>query len=203
MSPTLKQEEYECSTSCPPITSFSMCKANHFIVSSPYPDHLLELATLDEPSKELAIVLQELTPNEGYLDLPYDQAFNWSTILPKLSPNFPATEFYIVAFQSHLALSSVNSGIVDELHAQDKLSHFEASESGGLLKYWFGVPASDRRNLATCVWTNRDWALKASTLPQHVKARGIVWRGVYESWAVEKYTLSVGGGNKWAIDKFQ
>jgi hypothetical protein len=68
------------------------------------------------------------------------------------------------------------------------------------LKYWFGVPAPDRRNLATCVWTNNDWALKASALPQHVKARNIVWRGVYESWAVEKYKLRVGGGNKWAIE---
>jgi len=173
------------------------------MVSSPYPDHLLDLSTLDEPSQEMATLLQELHANKGYLDLPYEQAFNWSTILSKLSPNFPAAEYYIVVFRSCLALSSVNSELFVELHAHDKLSHLEANESGGLLKYWFGVPAADRRNLATCVWANRDWALKASRLPQHTKAMEIIWRGVYESWDVERYKLNVGGGKQWTISEFQ
>jgi hypothetical protein len=32
----------------------------------------------------------------------------------------------------------------------DYESHREACESGGLLKYWFGGPSEERRNLATC-----------------------------------------------------
>ena len=197
------QHKLEYSQSSSPIRSFNMNEAEKFIVSSPYIDHLLNLATVDEPYKELAILLQDLQPNEGYLDLPYDQAFNWSTILSKLSPNFPAQQFYIVVFRSHLAASAINSELLTELYTQDKISHMEATESGGLLKYWYGVPAPDRRNLATCVWINRSWALKASRLPHHVKAMKIVWRGVYESWTVEKYTLNVGGDKKWMIEKIQ
>ena len=184
-------------------TSLDIHDGNKLILSSPYLNHLLNSEFMDAPSKELAILLQDLQPNDTYLDLPYDQAFNWAVLLSKLSPDFPATEFYIVAFCSCLALSSVNSEILAELHFLDKLSHFEASESGGLLKYWFGVPGVDRRNLATCVWTNRDYALKASGLPQHTMAKHIVWRGVYESWTVEQYKLNVGGAEKWKIEKLK
>jgi hypothetical protein len=189
----------ECMLSNALSTSFGTHGGNKLIISSPYPDHLLNCEFMDAPSKELAILLQNLQPN----DLPYDEAFNWAVILSKLSPDLPATEFYIVAFRSCLALSSVNSELLAELYIQDKLSHFEASESGGLLKYWFGVPTFDRRNLATCVWINRDYALKASGLPQHTRAKQIVQRGVYESWIVEKYKLTIGGGEKWKIEKLQ
>jgi hypothetical protein len=195
-------EEFQCSLSSPSITPFSIGEPDDFIISSPYPGHLLDLSLLDESSKELAIVLQELQENEGYLDLPYDHAFNWSTILPKLSPNFPVTEFYIVAFRSCLANSTVNSELIVDLYTHDEKAHREANESGGLLKYWYGIPDSNGRNLATCIWINMDWAIKASVLPEHVKGRAIVWRGVYEYWIVERYKLKVGGGNKWEIEKF-
>jgi hypothetical protein len=199
----LTEEESECLLSSPAITPVSVNDATNFIVSSPYPDHLLDLTTIDEPSKGLAILLQELQPNEGYLDLPYDHAFNWSIVLSKLSPNFPATEFYIVVFRSRIAGSAVSPELLFELYTQDEKAHREANESGGLLKYWFGIPDFDGRNLATCVWTNMDWAMKASKLPEHVKGRALVWRGVYEHWLVQQYTLSVGGGKKWMIEKFQ
>jgi len=32
----------------------------------------------------------------------------------------------------------------------DERSHAEAMNSGGLLKYWFGIPDGGHRNLATC-----------------------------------------------------
>lgn len=35
----------------------------------------------------------------------------------------------------------------------DQRSHAEAMKSGGLLKYWFGMPDADGRNLATCTLT--------------------------------------------------
>ena len=194
-------KQSECMLSNALSASLGIQDGNKLIISSPYSDHLLNAEFMDAPSKELAILLQDLQPNDAYLDLPYDQAFNWAVILSKLSPDFPATEFYIVAFRSCLALSSVNSEILAELHIHDKLAHFEASESGGLLKYWFGVPDFDRRNLATCVWINRDYASKASGLPQHTRAKHIVWRGVYESWTVETYKLKVGGAEKWKIEK--
>ncbi|CAF4057451.1 unnamed protein product [Adineta steineri] len=194
----LIQENFDCSS----ITSSIQLEEDQSINSSPYPDHPLNLATLDKSSQEVAILLQELQPNEGYLDLPYTEAFNWSTIFSKIPHNFPATEFYIVAFRSRLALSSVNSEIFSELHAHDEQAHCEANESGGLLKYWFDVAAPDRRNLATCVWVNRDWSLKASRLPQHNRAMELIQRGVYEDWDLDRYRLNVGGGKQWSITQY-
>jgi hypothetical protein len=42
--------------------------------------------------------------------------------------------------------------VVDKylLHVLDQQSHIEATASGGLLKYWFGDPNPERRNVATC-----------------------------------------------------
>ncbi|CAF4317622.1 unnamed protein product, partial [Adineta steineri] len=76
----LIQENFDCSS----ITSSIQLEEDQSINSSPYPDHPLNLAALDKSSQEVAILLQELQPNEGYLDLPYAEAFNWSTIFSKI-----------------------------------------------------------------------------------------------------------------------
>ena len=148
-------------------------------------------------------MLQQLKTDEGHLDKPFSEAFNWSTTFSKMSPNFSAKEFHIVAFRSRLAPLSVNSELIVKLYAQDKASHFEANESGGLLKYWFSDPDSSGRNLSVCIWTDHDSALKASKLLQHAQAIEIVRSGVYEVWIVERYKLNVESGEKWTIEKMQ
>lgn len=203
MSSSLIQTNCSTVLSSSPIRPYSTYETDKLIASSPYSDHLLDLTTLDTASKDLAILLQELKTNEGHLDKPLCEAFNWSTLFSKISPNFPAKEFYIVAFRSRLAPLSVHSELIVKLHAHDKASHFEANKSGGLLKYWFSDPDYSGRNLSACIWTDRASALKASTLPQHAKAIEIVRSGVYEVWILERYKLNVESGKKWTIEKMQ
>lgn len=48
-----------------------------------------------------------------------------------------------------------------ELADIDLHTQVGANESGGLLKYWFGVPEDPHgRNLATCYWRNKRDARK-------------------------------------------
>lgn len=183
------------------IVSSNGNEEKQLIVSSPYPNHLLDVTRLDKSAHEVAVVLQNLRPNEGYLDLPYEQAFNWSDVFSNLSNNFEAANFYVVVFRSQLAVSSVGSPILIELYSLDEQAHCEANKSGGLLKYWFGTPSGDRRNLATCIWTGRDCALKAYGLPAHAKAMKIVCNGVYEHWIIEKFNLSIQDCNHWTFNK--
>lgn len=132
------------------------------ILSSPYPDpaHTLDLARVPTPSALFALALQKLTPvSDTYATLPYESAFDFDALFAELRrlvdekknkgegfASWPRTSFYVVAFRSVL-----KDGIDGErLGLLDQKSHEEAVASGGLLKYWFGVPDGERRNLATC-----------------------------------------------------
>jgi hypothetical protein len=99
--------------------------------------------------------LTNFTPiRPDYATAPYTESFNWSTVFESLSAlskaeNQPweTRSFYVVVFRSVL-----NEGVdVDWLSLLDERSHAEATESGGLLKYWFGVKNGRRENLATCM----------------------------------------------------
>lgn len=75
--------------------------------------------------------------------------------------------WYGVAFRSVRRVGSVS----DSLYAADRNAHEEAVASGGLLFYWYGKPDNvTGENLATCVWTNRQDAMRASRLPMHARA---------------------------------
>lgn len=127
------------------------------IISSPYPGptHTLDLSRLTTPSALFARALQTLTPtSDDYATQPYEQGFDFPALFSELRRlvaedegfEWPRTDFYVVAFRSVLKeeLDRQRLGLLDEK------SHEEAVESGGLLKYWFGVPDGERRNLATC-----------------------------------------------------
>jgi hypothetical protein len=124
--------------------------------ASPYheQEHLLNLATLDAPNRLLAlalIALEAATPT--YATVEYEQALDWGLVMRSLRRlasqegfAWQRQKFYVVEFRSKL-----KEGIdVDRLFQLDKKSHQEATQSGGLLKYWYGVPDNERRNLATC-----------------------------------------------------
>lgn len=156
------------------------------VVVSPYltTPHLLDLRTLDLPSQLLATVLTYLQPlTPSYATTPYPLAFNWSDLLtirlPRLIKSHPpalidtvwpsrtTTTFFAVVF-----LSTRNPGIDSQLLGElDRESHAEAMASGGLLKYWFGSPDEERRNLATCIWRSPEDAIKGGRGPWHRKAR--------------------------------
>lgn len=109
---------------------------------------------MDQQCRLLALALTELdaaTPR--YATVKYEEALNWSSVISKLREIAAAEglcwrrrDFYVVEFRSKLKPDIDNI----RLFQLDKESHREATESGGLLKYWFGKPDEERRNLATC-----------------------------------------------------
>ena len=128
-----------------------------FLIVSPYisRSHLLDLDTVSTPNQLLAKALTLLkATREDYATAPYQDSFNWTEVLNELKklcaaePGFDWQEktFYIVAFRSKVRPTTDRA----HLGALDEASHLEATKGGGLLKYWFGEPDTEGRNLATC-----------------------------------------------------
>lgn len=127
------------------------------LILSPYndPDHLLDLRTLDTQNRLLAQALAFMKPiHDEYATADYATSFNWDEVLANLQALAKAEKhqwteqsFYTVIFRSQL-----NPNIeLQRLHDLDKMSHREATVSGGLLKYWFGKKNGLEKNLATCL----------------------------------------------------
>ena len=128
---------------------------DHLVVS-PYATtpHLLDLRKLEESPRLLAKALTVLqSVREDYATAPYHLSFNWNAVTEQLKSLLETSKyqwtrqhFYIVIFRSQLPPTT------DRIHLGqlDQNSHAEATKSGGLLKYWFGLPDANGRNLATC-----------------------------------------------------
>ena len=128
---------------------------SHLVVS-PYTTfpHLLDLTSLEESQRLLAnslTVLQSI--RQDYATAPYHQSFNWDAVIARLRSlrdlsdyQWQRQHFYIVVFRSQVPPTTDRT----HLGELDQRSHAEATESGGLLKYWFGLPDENGRNLATC-----------------------------------------------------
>ena len=184
------------------------------IVVSPYttPAHLLDLSTVSRPNQLLAKALSLMQPTrDDYATAPYKQSFNWSAVIYRLrhllkhETDFQWTrqeKFYVIVFRSRLPLST------DRVHlgALDQVAHAEATASGGLLKYWFGVPDADGRNLATCkrpsahrnreltgvgIWRAPGDAKRGGTGPGHRQAMRET-RALYLEWKIEQLALVIG-----------
>ncbi|OCK76285.1 hypothetical protein K432DRAFT_446130 [Lepidopterella palustris CBS 459.81] len=169
------------------------------LVSSPYnePGHLLDLATLDVPNRLFAKALTVLRPiRSDYATAPYEESLNWTTVLGTLQQlaetehyQWKEQSFYVVIFRSKL-----NPSVDGELLRQlDFESHGEATSSGGLLKYWFGSPNAERRNLATCLWRSKEDARKGGLGPWHKKARAAA-RDIYAEITFSSHRFTVGDG---------
>ncbi|KAI5459812.1 hypothetical protein BGZ63DRAFT_258557 [Mariannaea sp. PMI_226] len=178
---------------------------NHHLIQSPYTDeaHLLDLRTLDNENEILARALTRfrcLRPD--YATAPYVESFNWPEVIAEVkrlseagAKGFKETSFYIVAFRSQIKSSSVAA----DLGRLDKAAHGEAVASGGFLKYWFGEPDADLRNLATCVWRSRDDARNGGRGPAHREAAGAT-RSMYAFWKIDQHRLTIrDGAESWEI----
>jgi hypothetical protein len=176
----------------------------HLIVS-PYSEqeHLLDLETLDIENQLLAIALTKMKClRQDYATAPYVQTFNWEEIIEtlqtlagRLNHTWKRTSFFVVAFRSRIPPTTVYA----ELGTLDKAAHAEATASGGFLKYWFGTPDIEGRNLATCIWRSQDDARKGGVGPAHRKAAGAA-RSLYTFWKIDRFKLTVEDGIKgWAI----
>ena len=202
--------------------------SSHFLVTSPYtaPEHLLDLSSISSPNRLLALSLTELQPvREDYATAPYKDAFNWSSVITKLRSlvssegyDWQERTFYVVVFRSRVAEGTDRK----DLGSLDEASHQEAVKGGGLLKYWFGVPDRERRNVATCkcaetfasilreewlrrlgVWRNKEDARLGSGGEGHRRA-AMATRGLYAEWKIERLALVIGdGAEHWRIESWR
>ncbi|CAC21410.1 hypothetical protein POMI540_4534 [Schizosaccharomyces pombe] len=174
-----------------------------FIQSSPYieKEHWLDLGTLSVGHYFLSLALQTFVPKDSvrYAHLPYAQAFDIAEIVNlireyshKYHKHIPAFSAYIVAFRSVLQPEvQVSPEARHKLAEIDKGSHLEANVSGGLLKYWYGIPDDVfGQNLATCWWTSKESARLGGAGKIHREGLKAV-RGWYKNWKIEEYELEV------------
>lgn len=137
---------------------------DELLISSPYnhPQHLLDLKTLDTQNRLLALALAALKPiRPDYPTADYLEIFNWLEVLRILrlfakneGHEWREQKFYTVIFRSKLN-QEIDGERLGEL---DQHSHREATESGGLLKYWFGkASVVGTENLATCEFCPHPW----------------------------------------------
>lgn len=166
------------------------------LVVSPYHEeaHLLDLKTVDTANQLLAKALVGLKClRDDYATAPYVEIFNWTEVIDSLrklaaASNFSWKErgFYIVVFRSRIPPTTAYS----DLGVLDKAAHAEATKSGGFLKYWFGSPDQNGRNLATCVWRNQEDARIGSVGEAHRRAAGAT-RFLYTEWRIERLRLLI------------
>ncbi|KAK4445631.1 hypothetical protein QBC34DRAFT_306500 [Podospora aff. communis PSN243] len=179
-----------------------------YLVVSPYTEqeHLLDLETLDAENQLLALALVSLKCiREDYATGPYLEIFNWRDVIETLralarqrNHTWRETSFYVVAFRSQIPPTTVYA----DLGVLDKAAHIEATASGGFLKYWFGTPDVDGRNLATCIWRSQEDAKKGGIGPAHRKAAGAA-RHLYTFWQIDRHRLTIRDGiEDWEISKW-
>lgn len=196
------------------------------IVSSPYPQvaNLLDLRPLDPQSRHLAVALAELQPTrEDYATAAYLESFNWSTVFGRLRVicteagiSWKQQEFHVVIFRS---VRQKNADVT-RLGLLDQMSHQEACQSGGLLKYWFGKCNDQRQNLATCtasslypsfcratdgllgIWAHSDDAKAGGRGPWHKQARNAA-PSMYDTISFHTHRLVIeDGATKWRLEDY-
>ncbi|KIN01881.1 hypothetical protein OIDMADRAFT_103146 [Oidiodendron maius Zn] len=166
----------------------------HLLVVSPYEEesHLLDLRTVDTANQLLAKALVGLKClRDDYATAPYIEIFNWTEVIQSLKESIAASNFtwkensfYIVVFRSQIPPSTVYA----DLGALDKAAHEEATKSGGFLKYWFGSPDQNGRNLATCVWRSQ-YDAKVGSIGEAHRRAGAAARVLYTEWKIERLEL--------------
>ncbi|QSZ29882.1 hypothetical protein DSL72_004400 [Monilinia vaccinii-corymbosi] len=203
--------ESSASVQIPPSSSrIDSSSEDRYLVVSPYDEkpHLLDLETLDKPNQLLARALVGLKClRADYATAPYIETFNWKEIIDSLGElaktsnhTWKEEAFYIVVFRSQVPPGTVAH--YSDLGVLDKAAHAEATESGGFLKYWFGEPDKNGRNLATCVWRSSRDAKIGSVGPKHRVAANAA-RHMYTEWKIERLRLLVKDGIKgWEIGQW-
>ncbi|KAI0970037.1 hypothetical protein F4678DRAFT_462841 [Xylaria arbuscula] len=171
-------------------------EAEDLLVTSPYTEreHLLDLTSLDTENAILAQALCHLKClRPDYATAPYIDTFNWGEVIQQVKQlaqkkehSWRESSFFVVAFRSQIPPTTV----YEDLGALDKAAHAEATASGGFLKYWFGSPDKDGRNLATCVWRSQEDARKGGIGPAHRRAAGSA-RDLYSHWKIDRHRLII------------
>ncbi|CAH6722452.1 hypothetical protein CLIB1444_09S03884 [[Candida] jaroonii] len=170
------------------------------IQTSPYLErsHWLDISDYDIQYKLLTIALQSFKSQGDYANNSYVDSFNIKEIIGlvnyysrSLNIELPDFDVYIVGFRSCLFPEIRQSSEKREILGQvDKASHEEANQSGGLLKYWYGIPNSEGKNLATCWWVSSSHAKFGGRGNNHREGVNLV-RNWYQLWEIEQYHLNI------------
>ncbi|TGJ80668.1 hypothetical protein E0Z10_g8100 [Xylaria hypoxylon] len=171
-------------------------EAKDLLVISPYTerDHLLDLKSLDMENAILAQALGHLKClRPDYATAPYIDIFNWAEVIEQVKRlaqqkehGWKGSSFFVVAFRSQIPPTTV----YEDLGTLDKAAHAEAIASGGFLKYWFGNPDKNGKNLATCVWRSQEDARKGGIGPAHRRAAAAA-RDLYSHWKIDRHRLII------------
>ncbi|KAI1326507.1 hypothetical protein F5Y16DRAFT_400396 [Xylariaceae sp. FL0255] len=171
--------------------------SRHLLAVSPYTEraHLLDLRSVDVENAILAQALVHLKClRPDYATAPYVETFNWDQVIGEVrrlaeqqDHVWKASSFFVVAFRSVIPPTTVYA----DLGALDKAAHAEATASGGFLKYWFGSPDKEGRNMATCVWRSQEDAKKGGVGPAHRRAAGSA-KSLYSYWKIDRHRLIIG-----------
>ncbi|KAG5359231.1 UPF0643 protein [Yarrowia sp. C11] len=167
------------------------------VQSSPYTGeaHLLDLGGVPQNLHEVVVALRDVfrAVKPDYAVGDYVESFPFEDLTPLIPEG---VTLHCVAFRSRLFEHVRTShDMRQKLSDLDEASHAEANTSGGLLKYWFGIPDEAGNNLATCVWISKKHADDATSYQRHNAAAKTV-RGWYENWQVEIYEWSRAGLNR-------
>ncbi|KAL8749156.1 MAG: hypothetical protein Q9199_007859 [Rusavskia elegans] len=192
-----KSEDPDASQILPIDGKAQTTASEDLLMVSPYTTrpHLLDLTLLNGAQILLAKALTILAPvAASYATSPYISSFNWKAVFSLLAASAKASGyawkeqfFYVIIFRSQIPPSTSRS----DLAALDMKAHAEAMVGNGLLKYWFGTPDADGRNLATCIWRRREDALPGSSGEGHKAAMRATIK-MYTEWLVERRKLIVG-----------
>ncbi|KAL2043595.1 hypothetical protein N7G274_003902 [Stereocaulon virgatum] len=196
-------------TSIPALDAETRADVGDFLVMSPYTSqpHLLDLRSYQEPQRLLARALTVLEPvRVDYATAQYDRSFNWNAVVDRLrflskraGHAWTRQDFYIVVFRSQVIPTTDRV----ELGGLDQNSHAEANRSGGLLKYWFGMPDENGRNLATCIWRKREDAGPGSVGPGH-RAAVKATVSMYSEWKIERLRFVIEDDvSSWYIQQWE
>ncbi|KAL8854532.1 MAG: hypothetical protein Q9221_000567 [Calogaya cf. arnoldii] len=166
------------------------------LIVSPYPSrpHALDLTLLGRAPILLASALTILAPvAASYPTSPYISSFNWQAVFGLLAASAKADRFawkeqffYVIIFRSQIPPSTSRS----DLAALDMKAHAQAMVRNGLLRYWFGGPDAEGRNLTACVWRQREDA-QPGTSGEGLKAAIRATIKMCTEWQVERRRLIV------------
>jgi hypothetical protein len=116
----------------------------------------------------------------GYATLPVLEGFNWSACLAGVASG----TWFLVTFRSVRRVDADAALLTDH----DDRAFAEALGSSGLLCYFRGELAAERRCLSFCVWERPDQARSASLLPEHQLAAHLA-RAFYDRYEVSRHWL--------------
>ncbi|KAI4149902.1 MAG: hypothetical protein LQ340_004383 [Diploschistes diacapsis] len=180
-------------------------------VSAGYTDketYLIDLNSLDLSDQLMTKALEHMSEVRSdyavYSEVDYKNAFNWPQLLKVLRDLARDSDYlwseqrqyHVIAFYSQLKPSmNMSENMIKLLYSLDSAAFEEAMEGGGLLKYWFGKPDEELRNLATCVWRSKAEANAVRKKPRHIKAK-VEGSPMYRNILIKELQLTVETGLK-------